>query len=38
MPYASMTIAALIQCYQWYGYTYHCDGDTQRVQAVDYYQ
>lgn len=33
MPYAVMTIDAIIQMHQWYGYTYTCDGDAKRAQA-----
>ena len=29
MGYQTMTIDVLELCHEWFGYTYHCDGDRQ---------
>ena len=33
MDYSTYDVECLSLCYEWFGYTYHLDGDSQQVNA-----
>ena len=33
MDYSTYDVGCLSLCYEWFGYTYHLDGDSQQVNA-----
>ena len=33
MDYSTYAVECLSLCYEWFGYTYHLDGDSQQVNA-----